>query len=93
MYGSLNVLSLLLGILSWFLGAAALLRRSRNHCTGSFCACAVSLYLQICYTRHLAVIRDWSAIEDTIGAVTIAAAVLLAGTVLLNLAAWMLTKN
>lgn len=93
MYGILNVLSLLLGLTSWILGAAALIRRRRNHCMTSFCACAVAVYLQLCHIRHLAAIRDWAAIEDTVGAVTFAAAVLLAGTVLLNLATWKLTKN
>ena len=93
MYGILNVLSLLLGMMSWISGAAALICRSRKHCMTSFCACTVSVYLQLCCIRHLAAIRDWAAIEDTVGAVTFAAAVLLAGTVLLNLAAWILTKN
>ena len=84
MYGICNLLSLILGIFSWALGIAALWRRNRKICAGSFCACAVALLLQIFYTQHLVAIRDWSAIEDTHGAVAMAAAVLLAGTVLLN---------
>lgn len=85
MYGILNVCSLVLGLLSWALGFAALVRRSRNYCAGSFCACAAALLGQVLYTQHLVAIRDWAAIEDTHGAVTLAAAVLLAGNLLLNL--------
>lgn len=84
MYGILNLLSLMLGIFSWALGIAALRRRSHRLCAGSFCACAAALYLQILYTQHLTAIRDFAAIADTHGAVALAAAVLIAGTFLLN---------
>lgn len=85
MYGILNVLSLFLGFASWILGIAALRRRSPKLSAGSFCTCAAALLLQIFYTHHLVQLRDWSAIEDTHGAVTMAAAVLLGVTLLLNI--------
>lgn len=84
MYGMLNLLSLLLGICSWMLGVAALRYRSARCCAGSFAACAAALFAQMLYTRHLVAVRDFSAIEDTYRAVTLAAAVLLAGTAVLN---------
>ena len=85
MYGILNLLSLLLGLASWALGIAALARKDARFSAAGFCLCAAALAGQIFYTQHLAAIRDWAAIEDTHGAVTAAAAVLLAGNVLLNL--------
>lgn len=85
MHGLLNIASLLLGLGAWALPIAAILRRRRPRCAGSFLLCALSLLCQILYTHHLVTIRDWSAIEDTHGAVTFAAVVLVGGSVLLNL--------
>ena len=85
MYGILNVLSLLLGLFSWILGLAALRRRSTKYSAGSMTACAAALFFQILYTQHLVTVRDFAAIEDTHRAVTLAASVLLAGTLILNI--------
>ena len=35
----------------------------------SMCACALSLFFQICYSDHLVKIKDWSALSDTSEAV------------------------
>lgn len=85
MHGLLNIASLLLGLGAWALPIAAILRRRSPLCSGSFLLCALSLLCQILYTNHLVIIRGWSAIEDTHGAVTFAAVVLVGGAVLLNL--------
>lgn len=85
MYGAFNLLSLLLGMLSWILGFAALRRRSIRCSAGSYAACAAALFFQILYTQHLVAIRDFAAIEDIHRAVTLAASVLLAGTLFLNI--------
>lgn len=93
MYGILNLLSFLLGLFSWILGFAALLRRSTKYSAGSMTACAAALFFQIIYTQHLVTIHDFSAIEDTHRAVTLAASVLLAGTLVLNVPVWAKKSN
>lgn len=88
MYGWLNITSLALGLLAWLLPLWAIFsKKVRKVGALSFALCSISLACQIFYTQHLVAISDWSAIEDTHFAVTFAAAVLLVGTVVLNLAA------
>lgn len=77
-----HIFSLLLGLLAWGLGIRAAVRGRPG--SGSFAACALSLLLQLVELRRLAQQGDTSAIYDTIGAVTLAAAVLLAVTAALN---------
>ncbi|MEI2467299.1 hypothetical protein [Niallia taxi] len=50
----------------------------------SYAACAISLCFQIFYNYNLVKREDWSALLDTIGAVAGASAVLVIGTILLN---------
>jgi cytochrome c oxidase subunit 4 len=52
---------------------------------GKRLCCAVSLCLQIFYADHLVKIEDWSALMDTSHAAAAARAILLSGTVILNL--------
>lgn len=90
-YGWLNLGSLLLGLTAWILPLWELRRRLSGKGTrelpgaGSFVCCALALLFQLLYGRHLVLIRDWSALMDTAGAVVVAAGVLFAGTVLVNL--------
>lgn len=49
--------------------------------------CALALWFQLCYQRHLVDIQDWSALLDTAGAVVQVSAFLLVTTLLDNLAA------
>lgn len=89
MYGWLNIASLSLGLLSWLLPILRIFsKKGRKVGTLSFSLCSISLVCQIFYTQYLVTISDWSAIEDTHFAVTFAAAVLVIGTIALNLAAW-----
>lgn len=87
MYEILNILSLAFGFTSWGFGIAAAARRKTGFSALGFCLCALALICWIFYTQHLVVLGDWSAIEDTHRAGTLAATVLLAGNLLLNLPA------
>lgn len=69
--GSLNVGSLLLGVVALFLPVYGLCRRS---ITGrgsvllsaiSLGCCCVSILFQVLYANHLALIDDWAAMLDT----------------------------
>lgn len=71
MYGLLNTASLLLGLAAWALPIASLIRRKKPQTALSAACCSLSLLCQILYTQHLVSIRDWSAIEDTHGAVLV----------------------
>ena len=92
-YGWLNLCSLILGLLAWFLPIFRIARLRHNesrrslHLTSalSLSACALALCLQVFYNHHLVRIEDWSALLDTSRAVAIISAVLLAVTLLLNL--------
>ena len=90
----LNVSSLLLGLAAWGFGIAAL-RRRRISLT-SFALCLLALVFQLLELTHRAQIGDTSAILailDTVGAVTMAAAVLSAGTMVLNVLAYLRGKD
>lgn len=82
--------SLFLGLGAWGLGIAALNGRSPGRtAAGSFCLCACALLLQIAEVAHRVEVRDFSAVEDTIGAILVASVILVAVTVILNgLALW-----
>lgn len=90
----LNVSSLLLGLAAWGFGIAGL-RRSKISLT-SFALCLLALILQFLELTHRARIGDTSAILailDTVGAVTLAAAVLSVGTMVLNMLAYLRGKD
>ncbi len=97
-YAWLNLASLFLGLAAWALPLAALLSRRAGKrlsvlSTLSMGACALSLLAVIAYDVHLVDIGDWSALIDTSPAVFFCAKVLVAGAVLLNLAAVMARRK
>ncbi|MFZ3590114.1 hypothetical protein ACOI1C_12740 [Bacillus sp. DJP31] len=89
-YGWLNVGSLVLGLIAWIIPIFRFTRnkKDKNNETTllflSLSVCAISLCFQVFYTYHLVMIKDWSALQDTMYAVAIAATVLLIVTILLN---------
>jgi hypothetical protein len=87
----LNVSSLLLGLTAWGFAIAGIRRRKIS--LTSFALCLTALVLQFMELTHRARIGDVSAILDTVGAVTLAAAVLSAGTVLLNTLAYLSSRE
>jgi len=83
-----NLLSLLLGLVSWGLGAAAVIRPGIRWTSAvSLLSCCVSLLLQLAEVHRLTELGDWSALMDTMDAVLAAAILLMAVTVVLNLIA------
>jgi len=88
----LNLGSLVLGLIAWFLPIVCLARRNKAksnswivYSMSSISACAISLFLQILYQNHLVNIEDWSAISDTSHGVAVMSALLLATTIVLNI--------
>ena len=86
----LNVSSLLLGLAAWGFGIAALRRRKIS--LTSFALCLTALVFQFAELTHRAQIGDVIAILDTVQAVTMASAVLSAGTLFLNTLAYLRSK-
>ena len=81
--------SLALGLAAWAMPVAGLWRRRKGTWAGSALSwgcCAGALYLQVLYFGRLARTGDWSAVEDTAQAVVRVSTVLVAVTLLLNLA-------
>ena len=94
MYGWLNVGSLLLGLMALIIPIIIIVRYKKTGngnqpvlYAASMCACALSLFFQICYNDHLVKIKDWSALSDTSEAVVSGALNLLLGTILFNVLA------
>lgn len=80
-----NLGSFVLGLCACALGLGAVAKRGCCRLSmGSLTCCALALLLQILEIRRRVALADWSALLDTIPAVTAAAALLLAVTVLLN---------
>lgn len=85
-----NLLSLLLGLLSWLLPVVALYRYGKDKASPnwltpvSFATCAAALIFQLAELRRRAALADWSGIGDTVGTALWAAVILAAVTVLLN---------
>ena len=86
----LNISSLLLGLAAWGFGIAGVRRRQVS--LTSFALCLFSLVLQFLELTHRAHIGDTSAILDTVGAVTLSAAVLSTITLFLNTLAYLRGK-
>ena len=83
-----NLLSLLLGLVSWGLGAAAVIRPGIRWTSAvSLLSCCVSLLLQLAEVHRLTELGDWSALMDTMDAVLAAAILLMVVTAVLNLIA------
>ena len=86
----LNVSSLLLGLAAWGFAIDALRRRKIS--LTSFALCLLALVFQFAELTHRAQIGDVIAILDTVQAVTMAAAVLSAGTLFFNTLAYLRSK-
>lgn len=91
-YAWLNLGSILCGLIGWsaplvyLVGRTGARRRKRRTFSAvSLGACALAIWLQICYTHHLVRIEDWSALLDTSSAVVWVSGFLLVSTLLLNL--------
>ena len=87
----LNLSSLLLGLTAWGFAIAGLKRRRMS--LTSFALCLLALVFQFAELTHRAQIGDVSAILDTVRAVTMASAVLSAGTLFLNTLAYLSGKE
>ena len=86
-----NIGSFTLGLIAWGLAFTAIKSKKEKFAhvfsVVSFSLCAVSLVLQILEIENRFAQRDFAAIEDTIGAVIIAAVALVAVTMVLNVIA------
>ena len=85
----LNSGSLILGLISWIIPIVAIsqYRKIKNAISFSiisFSTCALSLVFQIFEIRHRVRIEDWSALLDTIDALSWVVVVLAAMTIALN---------
>lgn len=89
-----NLMSILLGLCAWGLPVYSIItRRHRSGFPGaSFGLCSVSLLFQIFEIRHRIFIGDFSALDNTIHAIVLAAMVLLCITLILNIAAYVISK-
>lgn len=82
--------SLVLGAIAWILPAINISRydkRSRNWVTltiMSISACSISLFFQIWSFYERVKAEDWSALLDTVSVIASVPAILLIGTIILN---------
>ena len=91
----LNIGSILFGLAAWGLPIACIVRqrmtgRDKSHpaiAAISFGACAASLLTVILYMRYLVSWEDWPALLDTSYMFAFLSLALLAGTIILNIAA------
>ena len=88
-----NLVSIVLGITAWIFGSFAAsandVRKSHGYSVPSFSACGISLVSQFLEIGRRSALYDYTAIEDTIRGVIIAAVVLVAVTIGLNVMAFM----
>ena len=81
-----NLLSILLGLLSWVLGVAAL-KKGIGFSLFSSISCCLSLYFQLREALVQVQEADWSCLLDTWDTVVLCAGMLIAVTITLNLLA------
>lgn len=101
MMGLLNLASFVSGAVAWALAGANLARAYRGYDRGneaalsiaSFSACAVTLCSEFFYARYLVKIEDWSALMDISGAMARVAFVLVAVTIVLNVASHLVNRD
>lgn len=88
--GTLNFVSLLLGIAAWALPLAAAARPARRGAftAASFLCCALALVGQILSLGRRVFLGDFSGLEDTMGGTIGMVLILVAVTLALNLAVW-----
>lgn len=95
MYNMYNIGSIMLGLFAWGFGFSAMKRKNNNAVNNlsaiSFSMCILSLLFQFFEIKSRADIKDFAAIDDTIGGIVFAAVTLTVITILLNTAA--LVKN
>lgn len=91
MLGWLNLGSLILGLIAWFLPVINLIRYEKHDyksCIAlsimSLSACAISLCFQNVNNYFVVTTEDWTALMDTAGALALIASVLLIVTIILN---------
>lgn len=84
--------ALLLGVLSWALGGAALFGRGRGLSTLSLSCCALALLLACIYFCEEVQAQHWDNLTDTADALLFAAAVQMIVALLLNAAAWAVAR-
>lgn len=100
-YGWLNVGSLVLGLVAWFIPVVSIVRYKKRKTKFPFVlpllsmgACAGALWLQISFNNYLVQIQDWTALMDTTSTLNWVSAVLLIVTILLNIvSAMVIHKN
>lgn len=82
-----NLGSLALGLAAWGLPFLAIGKKDRFGlcCLGSFGCCILSLLLQLFEVKNRVNLEDWSALMDTMHAVTLAAVVMIVVMVVCNL--------
>ena len=92
--------ALLFGIASWALAVKGIFSYKSNskrhwscYSLWSFCVCSIALYIPSCYTGYMVRKEEISTILDTGGALSFASIMLLIGTLLLNLSAWILNRK
>ena len=85
-----NLLSICLGLLAWALPLIYLWRKKHREffTCGSLLCVVFSLFFQLQEVLNRVHMRDFAAIEDTIGAVCFCAAVLVWTALILNILAW-----
>ena len=96
MIGSINLGSLVLGLIAWILPVVNLTRYTKNWVAlsiMSISACAISLFFQIFNIYNRVKIEDWSALMDTMGAKVFIAAFLLIVTIILNVITLIIYRN
>ena len=89
-----NLMSLVLGLCAWGIPLYSILtRRYRSGLSGaSFGLCSISLLFQIFELRHRIYIQDYAGLEDTIHTVVLASMALLCICLVLNIAAYLISK-
>lgn len=89
--GSLNLLSLILGIIAWFLPTLGIFTWKQQSKRQFFLSsifslafCGLALWLQIYYNNYLIQMEDWGALADTSNIVRDISGILLFTTFILN---------
>lgn len=82
-----NFGSLMLGLVSWVFPFLAIRKKYRFGlcCLGSFGCCILSLLLQLFEMKNRVNLEDWSALMDTMHAVTLAAVVMIVVMLICNM--------
>ncbi len=100
MIGWLNVGSLVLGLIAWILPVVNLKSFTKHFHNNwvalsmmSMSACAISLFFQILNSYNRVKMEDFSALMDIMGVRVFVAAVLLIGTIILNVMTLIVYRN